>query len=133
MKSGKYPYMTKWGLVMLTCRSSFLEKSDVEIAAICNGLGPKYFGWAVPDTIGGIRVTPSGNIHDEGYYEGGVIEDKKWDDRTFRDNMLRIVNMKPKQWGFMRKFRKWRIEVNYNAVKLAGGTAFNWKYNEKTI
>lgn len=130
MELSTYKVKTKHGEVELTCRKSFTDKTPEQREAVSNGLGPKGFGWLVPDTIIGINVTPAGDVHDEGYTEGGIIVDKQMDDRIFRDNMIRLVNAKKNQWSWVKKLRMRRIKQNYRAVKNFGGGAFNWKHRK---
>ncbi|MBI4650224.1 hypothetical protein HY745_02855 [Candidatus Desantisbacteria bacterium] len=60
---------------------------------ICNGAGPAGYGAIVPDKIWGLSITETANGHDWNYQFGETLEDKEQADRTFRDNMDRIIRM----------------------------------------
>lgn len=89
---------------------------------ICNGAGPKGYGWIVPDTIYGLSITEAANIHDYMYHVGATIEDKKKADRVFMNNMMRIIESKS-GW-VLRKLRRRRVRTYYKSVKYGGGPAF---------
>lgn len=62
-------------------------------AANCNGAGTA--GWRgafVPDTIYGLDINPSANIHDWDYAEGTTMKDKVDADFRFFQNMLTQVS-----------------------------------------
>lgn len=93
---------------------------------LVNGCGTA--GWKgklIPDTIWGLNIKPSCNIHDFMYGVGETIEDKDEADRSFRNNMLRQIETAggPKwlQW-----LRRRRAQKYYLAVAELGGPAF-WK------
>ena len=92
---------------------------------ICNGAGPKGKGWIIPDTMWGLSIKEAANIHDYMYHVGKTIEDKESADRSFLNNMLRVIDNKK---GFfhsvLRHLRHARAKEYYNAVKYFGGPAF---------
>ena len=97
---------------------------------ICNGAGPKGWGWIVPDTIWGLNITHIAGIHDFGYYTGKTIEDKNEHDRIFLNNMVRWILYWTK-WKIMKWLRLGRAQKYFSAVCIYGGPAF-WKgKNEK--
>jgi len=107
---------------------SFLEAHDIVKAEICNGAGPKGYGWIVFDTMYGLSVTEAADIHDWMYYMGVDITDKEEADRVFLNNMNRIIETKTK-WKWLRWLRKERAAKYYYAVKWFGGPAF-WENKE---
>lgn len=95
------------------------------------GCGPGGFGdWLVPDTVYGLSIRKACQIHDACYALGETIKDKKSADRTFLNNMLRIIYSGTK-WWILRKLRIRRAYTYYKAVKLFGGHAF-W-HNKNSI
>ena len=90
---------------------------------LCNGCGSRGFGWTIPDTIYGLCITEACNIHDFMYNVGRTEEDKMIADRTFLNNMLRIIEA-----GTNNSLLKWlrgrRAHGYYLAVKMFGGPAF---------
>jgi len=100
-----------------------------EKKVICNGMGPKGYGLLVPDTMYGLDVSEAGNIHDFMYLIGHTIEDKEAADRTFLNNMLRIIEAKSKLW-ILKYIRRRRALTYYIAVKDFGGPAF-WSGKNK--
>jgi len=103
---------------------AYWNTSRVARAEICNGCGPGKLGdFLVPDTLWGLCVTPACNIHDWMYAMGETIEDKKVADRTFLNNLLRIVDANTRFWP-LRKLRRLRAYTYYRAVKYGGGPAY---------
>ncbi len=90
---------------------------------ICNGAGPKNWGWLVPDFMWFLKITEAANIHDFDYHEGKTQEDKIKADRVFLNNMLRIIQAKTR-WTWLKKLRKRQANVYYEAVSKFGGAAF---------
>ena len=70
---------------------SYLAASSTTRRAVCNGAGPRRFGWLVPDTVYGLRITEAADIHDWMYNEGVTHEDKYDADLTFLRNMVAII------------------------------------------
>ena len=105
------------------------EKKD----DLCNGAGPKNFGWLIPDTIWGLKITEAANIHDYMYIVGAaVIEDKQTADRVFLNNMIRIIQRKTK-WTWLKKLRLMRAKKYYHAVDLCGGPSYWWEKDSKIV
>lgn len=97
------------------------EKED-----ICNGAGPKGLGWAVPDTIWGLRITAAANIHDYMYSKRHTPHNEMERiraDTSFLNNMVRIIDAKTK-WRWLKALRGRRAKTYYNAVRLFGGPAY---------
>lgn len=91
---------------------------------IANGCGPaSAFIDFVPDNILGRNICPACSEHDVDYHFGKTIEDKNIADRTFLNNMLRIIDH-GYSWKWLRKLRKRIAYGYYLAVKKYGGPAF---------
>lgn len=73
----------------LIAPQSYLDATPKEKEEVCNGAGPRKFGWLVPDTLYLLSITIAANIHDWMYH-------KRWNkdkaDRVFLMNMLRIID-----------------------------------------
>lgn len=90
----------------------------------CNGCGPKSMLIdVVPDTAWGLDISEACNIHDWMYAEGQTIEHKEEADRTFLNNMLRLIH-NAGGWGILKLLRRRRALTYYQAVKYFGGPAF---------
>lgn len=102
---------------------SFWAATDEERWVRCNGCGTKGLGgWIVPDTLWGLDITFLCNIHDWMYSEGKTIEDKEEADRSFLNNMVRLIDAKSSRW--LRWIRRSRAMSYYSAVRDFGGPAF---------
>ena len=89
--------------------------------AICNGMGPKGWGWLVPDHFFGLDMTKIGNIHDFGYYQGGNGWDKITADLVFLYNCLRWIWLNNEK-----KYRRYFMALRYfTAVFWGGKKSFN--------
>jgi len=116
----------------------YSRKSAAQKAEVCNGAGPRRFGWLIPDTFCGLCITEPANIHDWNYQFGETIEDFHEANRNFKWNMLRMAEaLREKEAaanpGWLR--RKWneymhtrRCEIiedeYYKAVEAFGGAIF---------
>jgi hypothetical protein len=58
---------------------------------ICNGMGPKGWGWLIPDNFFGLDISEAGNRHDYCYWLGGTRWDKFMSDFMFLINMCRLI------------------------------------------
>jgi hypothetical protein len=98
------------------------------IEAASNGCGPQ--GWKidlVPDTMYGCPVGEACRIHDVQYADGRTIEDKNSADRSFLNNLIRLIRARTTTWAaktFLLKLRLHRAYVYYEAVSHFGGPAF---------
>jgi len=93
--------------------------------AIANGCGTA--GWKgklVPDKIYGLRITPACQVHDVDYHFGKGIVAKDQADRTFLNNMIRIIEAKKRSWRWVTFLRLKRARKYYLSVKYFGGPAF---------
>ena len=104
------------------------NSSWAKIASVSNGCGPQ--GWKidfVPDSVFGCYIGEACRIHDVQYEEGKTIEEKDSADRTFRNNMIRLVRGRTKTWfarKFLLKLRLRAVNGYYLAVSRFGGPAF---------
>ncbi len=94
------------------------EKKD-----ICNGVGPRVFGYLIPDTIWLLNVSEAADIHDYMYHVGKNLDDKNRADEIFLNNMIRIIE-KETWWNWVKKCRCRRARMMYKAVKYFGEPAF---------
>jgi len=97
-------------------------EDDPDIANGCGTSGWK--GKFVPDRIYGLKVTPACQIHDVDYHFGTSIKDKDQADRTFLNNMIRIIEAKKRSWRWVSFLRLRRARKYYLSVKYFGGPAF---------
>lgn len=112
---------------------SFWNASEEELKEKCNGCGTKGLGgFLVPDTLYLLSIKTACDIHDWMYQLGETIEDKDEADRTFLNNMLRIIEANKMPWcfGFINRLRRHRAYVYYNAVHMYGGPAY-WSNKNK--
>lgn len=124
MISKMMKYKSKYGDVMLYTQYGYHKATPQQKKRVCNGAGPRNFGWLVPDTIYGLSITQAANIHDWMYQYGKTIEDKDRADRVFKNNMQRLVDAKKNQWGWVKKLRYRRIRFMYWVVCEYGGPPF---------
>jgi len=76
----------------LLAPKEYFEFSGGYIDEITNGCGPA--GWKfdlVPDTIYGLNVAKACEIHDICYHIGETVEDKKYADKIFLENLYTII------------------------------------------
>ena len=104
--------------------------SPEDRAILTNGCGTKGLGGVlVPDKLFGLSITAACNIHDFMYNEGKSIADKEAADRSFLNNMLRIIEAESYN-AIMVKIRSKSALQYYKAVRDFGGPAF-WSGKNK--
>jgi len=109
--------------VQLYAPKSYWHASDAERNRVCNGCGTKGLGgWLVPDTLYGLNIEICCDIHDWMYCEGSSVADKERADRTFLNNMLRLIEAK--SFWMLLPLRRYRAMLYYSAVCDFGGPAF---------
>lgn len=112
----------------LTAPLEYLQADPAERDRACNGCGTKGLGgWITPDTLYGLSITEACNIHDWQYFYGRSILDKKAADRTFLNNLVRIVDAAPRMTlldRILAPLRRRRALKYYEAVRHFGGPAF---------
>jgi hypothetical protein len=86
---------------------------------VCNGAGPKGWGWLIPDTMWGLRITKAADIHDFMYYWG--IWPKDFCDKLFYENLVSLINNKG---GALKYLRRARAYTYYKAVHFFGASSF---------
>jgi hypothetical protein len=105
---------------------SYWNLDPVLKEAIESGCGPEgFFGWLIPETIYGLKITAACNIHDYMYAVGKTEEDRLEADSVFLNNMIRIIDTNTK-WGWLKRLRYARAKTYYNAVSTFGGP-FYWE------
>lgn len=110
-------------LKLFAPKSYWSAPPDV-VDAVTGGCGPGGFGdWLIPDTVWGLSVKPACRIHDWMYHVGADILDKEEADRTFANNMIRIIRAKTRL-KILRLLRFRRARTYYWFVKEFGGPAF---------
>jgi len=90
------------------------------------GCGPGGIGdLLVPDTVYGLSIRDACRIHDWGYRHcpDATEEDRKYNDRVFRNNALRIVQGNTKS-AILRWLRFRRVQTYYRMVRIFGGPAY---------
>lgn len=108
---------------LLHAPDDYWTLSKEEKKEICNGVGPRGYGFLIPDTIWGLRVTEAADIHDYMYFVGDTIIDKEDADEVFLDNLIRIIEKETK-WNWLKKLRCNRALLMFKAVDAFGGPAF---------
>jgi hypothetical protein len=107
---------------------TYKNATEPQRAVICNGAGPRKYGWLVPDTLWGLRITEAANIHDWMYWEGEAEEERETADTVFLRNMLIIVfrntTKTPILGVLLRWFRSVRAVGYFWAVREFGKSAF---------
>lgn len=103
---------------------SYREADPALRSQHCNGCGPKgALAGIIPDTMYGLDVSEACNIHDWMYTFGKTIGDKDEADRTFLNNLLRLIQ-NAGGWAVTRWLRRRRALKYFWAVKHFGGPAF---------
>lgn len=110
----------------LVIPDSFLLSSAAVRGEVCNGAGPRKFGWLVPDNIWGLSITDAANVHDWMYWKGTTDEERLEADVTFLVNMMILIDMGSK-WCITRFLRRWRAMTYYSAVREYGHRCFYGK------
>lgn len=94
------------------------ELTEKAFHNVCNGAGPKGYGWVVPD----LWFTNAANFHDLMYTLGGNENDRLWADRCFLWRMQSATSGLKKAVGFLpciyyRKVRKYGSGAFYKGEK----------------
>lgn len=88
---------------------------------ICNGMGPKGWGWAVPDTMWGLPVGESGDIHDAMYYWAETVFARRIADMVLLVNLTLTV-LRGSTWQWVARLRQIRVMTYFRAV---------WRFGSK--
>jgi hypothetical protein len=105
----------------LVAEHGFWALSTVDYEKICNGGGPKGWGWLIPDTMWGLSMTKAFDIHDYDYYIG---TDKDVADLRMYKNCKALID---RRGGCFRRLRLMRLTLYYQAVSKLGGLFYNSK------
>jgi len=125
-----YEYTDKYTSCLLTCFNDFHLATPVQRAMVCNGAGPRNFGYAVPDSMYGQKLTIIFDQHDWDYQWGETIEDKMQADRVMRNNLIRAIAGNKRAWKITKALRRISAQVYYTFVKNFGGPSFFLKRDE---
>lgn len=110
--------------VKLCSSLSYRKASCAQREAVCNGCGSARAKFDfVPDSIWGLSIEEACDNHDWDYHEGEIFDDKVVADRTWLNNMLRIIDARSKS-KIIRNIRRNRAHVMYKLVCKYGGPAF---------
>lgn len=106
----------------LEASSSFLAATEKQRRLVCNGAGPAGAGWVVPDTLWGLSITASANIHDWDYAFGreqGLTRQEV--DKRFLRNMYAQID-RDAGWAnkLLKPLRQLRARSYYRAVAATG-------------
>lgn len=124
MKKGLVSAVALAKMGALFAPPSFKITPIQELAKHCNGCGSAGAKIdLVPDRIYGTYVGEACHIHDHMYHEGRVIEDKEEADRSFLNNINRLLNKRRKWYKPMFLMRK-RADLYAYIVERHGGPAF---------
>jgi len=115
-----------WKGYKLYAPSEFWKLTYDEVKNVSNGCGSASAAIDyVPDTIFGLNISASCDIHDFGYYLGGSVEDKYISDLFLLINTLQIIKQHG-GWKFMKVLRYSRAIKYFYAVDFYGYDAFNF-------
>ena len=109
---------------------SFHFATPDQKADATGGCGPGGMGdLLVPDTLWGLSVRRSCQIHDWMYTFGETEDDKTRADLIFLNNMVREIKA-AKSWGLLENLRLHRAKIYYHAVSIFGGSSFHDSSND---
>lgn len=99
----------------------FWNLSAAQLGEICNGMGPKGYGWLVPDTMYGMDLGPAGDVHDAMYKLG--LWTRLQCDKLFLENMLNIIEDESDS-KILAWLRRRRAHKYYWAVRAGGASSY---------
>jgi hypothetical protein len=110
----------------LIAPAEFWNLTQEQLADICNGCGPKGWGWIVPDRFRliGVSFRLACDIHDYCYYSG-VSKDIA--DKMFLENMLTLSQS---AYFGCKPIAEHFAFIYYLAVKNGGAGAYNRAKNK---
>ena len=113
-----------------------LMDNPKKFASFCNGVGSQKGFWNsifyhfIPDTIWGLDITPSSDIHDVEYefpvaFETveSALEYKDDADKRFRRNLFKLINMNT-YFSWLKRLRKCRANSYKWLLSRCGWKAF---------
>jgi hypothetical protein len=102
----------------LAAPSEFWELTPRQRGLICNGGGPKKFGWLVPDTMWGLSMTDCFDIHDYDYF---IQTPRVLADYRLRRNLIDKIK---DYGGWLMKLRLLRARTYFKLVHYFGGVFY---------
>jgi len=105
---------------------SYRRAAQELVEDIANGCGAAGSIDFVPDHILFLDTSEACNIHDWEFHWGVTVEDMHSANRAFKNNLVRIINIKG---GILRRPRLLLASAAYWAVEAFGGPAF-WANKE---
>ena len=81
---------------------------------ICNGVGPRGWGWVFPETIWGMKITAEADVHDFCYFQQYEFE---YSNKLFYENVKRSIN---KKGGLLKWPRRARNKIYYGLLQGLG-------------
>lgn len=109
---------------VLCAPQDFIDASIDKLIEFCNGCGADNSDFRPPKRIYGTLIVYACIIHDWGYSFGISNEDKEREDRTFLNNMLRLIKRDSHKWWKPTKLQRIRAQGYYLSVLYFGGPAF---------
>ena len=110
------------------------SNQNCDFLKLVNGCGPEnlggwkreILGWFAPDYAWGLPILLPCWIHDYQYGkpERQTEEFRNLADRTFRDNLLRLIDKFTRNW-FLRRLRRGKALIYYRLVDNYGGQYFH--------
>ncbi len=109
---------------VLSAPDEFKTASLAKLKEFCNGCGAQDSWFRPPKRIYGTLIIYACIIHDWEYSFGLLIEDKWRADRTFHNNINRLITKDSHKWYKPTRLQRIRAKVYYEAVVQGGGEAF---------
>ena len=109
---------------VLFAPTSFKLASIEELLRVCNGCGAADSWFRPPKRIYGTLIVYACIIHDWMYEKGLTDEDKQEADRSFLNNLNRLITRDSHKWHKPTYLQRKRAKVYYTGVKYGGGEAF---------
>ena len=93
---------------------SYWQANKVHLRSQLNGCGPSSWpSWVVPDSLVGLDISESCNIHDWMYYKSQSTNDYKNADEVFLENMKTQIDNKPESKASFRKIIRYAFSYLY--------------------
>jgi hypothetical protein len=109
---------------------NFLLATWKDLVKYCNGCGASESWFRPPETMYGTDISAACIIHDWMYSFGEDITDKEVADRTFLNNLQRLVQLDSDKWYKPTTLQMTRTVFYYSMVVWFGGPAF-WKGKDR--
>ena len=95
----------------------FDELTKEQRKEICNGCGPKGFGWAVPDTIWLLKIRKACQYHDYRWYIATCYADLLDANELMIDDVQTLIET-GKQWSWLVAMRKSRKRIYAKGIAI---------------